>query len=262
MVTASFEPAVGAAQIRAAPDTSETKKATSWKTPRSAGLTGSSSPVGGSPAPPAPGQRPALSAGPTWPRADHPGSGPAAAISPTNRRSRRRPTASTWASSGRPGRRRRGDGVATARPGTGRPRRGTADRRPASPTGRPGAGRGGWRPDGRLRPAVEKVSRCQCTQGTAVSPSPLYSGPVTGSLRPVAGQLAPGRGRSRRWGRWSPRHRGRRPAAGPPGTRRARASLPPPPAPIRARSVASHGWSSSSWTPMGPPITTRPATDR
>ena len=52
---------------------------------------------------------------------------------------------------------------------------------------------------------------------------------------------------------------GQRPAAGPPGTRRAPACPPRPPAPIRSRSATSHGWSASSWTPMGPPMTTRPA---
>ena len=42
----AVEAGVGAAHTRAAPDTRETKKAISWRTPRRRGLTGSLAPAG------------------------------------------------------------------------------------------------------------------------------------------------------------------------------------------------------------------------
>ena len=108
---------------------------------------------------------------------------------------------------------------------------------------------------------IEKVSRCQCTQGSVVAASPPYSGPVTGSLPTGPGELhlAEADLRGGPGGHLGAEGGGQ--LLGPEahaehGLRRLR-----PPAPIRSRSGASHGWSAASWTPMGPPITTRPATD-
>ncbi len=175
----------------------------------------------------------------------------------------RRPTDST---SARPGRVERphqaGDGAATPRPGL------AVDLDVelqavgpvAPPEGLMGKGTGGGKMDGSLGEGEGVLVPVHARDGGAGQAAVLRSEHRIEA--PGRGQLDPAEADLGHWAGGDPAAEGGRQLLGTRGTRRARASRRRPPPRADPAPVASHGWATSSWTPIGPPITTSPAIPR